>query len=381
MRSVAICLLSLCCMHSAYATGEAERYVFAWPFVDAAELEPRGGTTRGPVVDLRAEPTRAWASLQEEGLSEQERDRRAILALAGDHRTSFDFLEVVVFHPPYEPAQPYRSWATERIYVLEDRPDFVSLQHVLVMFHLTADGERQGPFVQKHWRQDWQYEPALVLEYTGDRVWRERAVAPEERAGRWAQSVFHVDDSPRYGSVGKWRHSASASFWTDGGTWRPLPQREHTVRDDYDVLVGTNRLTVQPTGWVHEQDNLKTVLGDAGILAAPSYRAREIGVNRYERIEAFDFSAADDYWQATSTFWAEVRTTWEQRLGEQPLRVQETCAGIPSFMRLFTFAGALAGGREPNAGEIRSFVHAEIDCIVDPAGTTAAAAAQRRQLP
>ena len=66
-----------------------------------------------------------------------------------------------------------------------------------------------------------------------------------------------------------------------------------------------NRHTILADGWTHEQDNLKTV------LKAPSqvktHIAREIGLNRYQRIKNFDFSAGDSYWKNTKSFWSDVR--------------------------------------------------------------------------
>ena len=85
-------------------------YVFGWPFVEPEAIAPRGGTTEGPAVELVQEPTEAFQRLQGEGINPRERDRRAILALAGAHRVSFDFLEVMGYSPDFEPAAPYRSW-------------------------------------------------------------------------------------------------------------------------------------------------------------------------------------------------------------------------------------------------------------------------------
>src|SRR5258706_7992278 len=129
-------------------------YVFAWPFV-RVPMEPRGGTTRGAEVTLATAPSEAWQRLHAPGLSARERDRAAILAMAGDYRVSFDFLETILFEPGAPPARPYRSWATERVYVIEDRPDRIRLQHILVMFVVDDAGRQSGPLVQKHWRQDW----------------------------------------------------------------------------------------------------------------------------------------------------------------------------------------------------------------------------------
>lgn len=38
--------------------------------------------------------------------------------------------------------------------------------------------------------------------------------------------------------------------------------------------------------------------------------AREQGVNRYQRIVDFDFTAGDRYWQQTGPFWLQVRAFW-----------------------------------------------------------------------
>jgi hypothetical protein len=335
-------------------------YVFAWPFIDPSGLAPRGGTTRGGSVTLAPEPSPAWQALQAPGLSPYERDRAAILAMAGDYRTSFDFLETVVFEPPHRPAAPYRSWGTERVYVVEDRGDFISLQHVLEMVVVDDEGRQQGPFVQKHWRQDWQYQPSQLVEYRGRDWWERRALSPEERRGAWSQAVHQVDDTPRYASVGRWEHGPTYSSWTGNRTGRPLPRREHTVRDDYDLLSAVNRHTILPNGWVHEQDNLKVVTGPP---ARP--KAREVGVDRYELIAGFDFAPADAYWRATGPFWRIVRDAWTARLGAAPaLHVSTTCKGTPVFAMFFEYAARLEGDAPPSDAEMRAFVDETLDCVV-----------------
>ena len=341
-------------------------YLFSWGFVAPEVLPPRGGTSRGLGVELDTEPSAAWRALQSDSLDLRERDRAAILALAGDYRASFDFLETVRFDGATRPARPYRSWGTERIYVVEDGPRFVRLQHILVMVVEKEDGELLGPFVQKHWRQDWRYEPDRRLRYHGLERWRVEDVAPEESRGRWSQTVFQVDDSPRYASIGSWEHGPQASVWTGDEGWRPLPRRESSVRDDYHVLQGRHRLTVMPLGWVHEQDNLKRAL-DTNTGRPLADRAREVGVNRYQRIRDFDFSAGDEYWQATGRFWSTVRTAWAARLGTgQRLRVATECEDEEAFVPFFRAADrVLTDGPAPDA-EQRAEVERILDCLVTP---------------
>jgi len=324
------------------------RYTFSWPYADGADMAPRGGTTRGPAVTLAAGPTEGWQRLQEPGLTRFERDRRAILAMAGEYRTSFDFIETVGFAPDFEAARPYQSWATERIDVIEDSGDRIVLQHIIVMQYVDADGSVQGPVVQKHWRQDWVYEDTSVHAYSGNGSWTERTFAPDEVAGRWSQAVYQVDDSPRYEAVGDWVHRGNYSAWTSDETWRPLPRRESSVRDDYNVLIGTNRHTITPTGWVQEEENLKAVLDAGGALDPDqAFVAREQGVNRYEAIAGFDFSAGDEYWDATADFWADVRAAWAgvyASRGRFEIVVPQD--GQPLFMPMFEYAAELESGRD-----------------------------------
>lgn len=356
-------LSALACATSS-ETRPAAPYVFAWPFLDPERMEPRGGTSRGSDVKLALEPSEAWRKLRQPGLGAQARDRAAILAMAGDYRTSFDFLETVLFEPGAAPARPYRSWGTERVYVLDDRPDFVSLQHVMVMFVVDDEGQRQGPFVQKHWRQDWQYEPQAQLEYRGFRRWQARKLPAGERRGAWSQTVYQVDDSPRYASTGRWRHDGQASVWEGGEAWRPLPRREHTVRSDYQVLAGRNRHTVLPTGWVHEQDNVKLVVEEPQ-RRVTGRRAREVGVNRYERLSGFDFAAGDAYWNATAPFWGLVRQGWAARAaGGRELRVARQCDGEPAFVPFFRLAGRLSEGEALARDAQQAEVERILDCLV-----------------
>jgi hypothetical protein len=349
------------------SSASARRYTFSWPYAAGSEMRPRGGTTRGPAVQLRESPTAAWTQLQEPGLAKFERDRRAILAMAGEYRTTFDFIETVGFSPGFEPAQPYQSWATEKIDVLEDVGNRIVLQHIIVMRYLDADGNVQGPVVQKHWRQDWVYEDTSIHAYSGNGSWTEQRPEAAAVAGRWSQAVYQVDDSPRYESLGDWVHFGGYSAWTSDETWRPLPRRESGVRNDYNVLIGTNRHTITPTGWVHEEENLKAVIDGAGRLDADqAFLARELGVNRYEAIMDFDFSARDEYWQATAEFWSDVRAEWAAVFGERDRFAMVTPPGAPPlFQPLFIYASDLEAGNDYVSSAGREFIRQTLADYLD----------------
>jgi hypothetical protein len=329
---------------------QPSQFTFAWP-LDEKALKPRGASTRGAPVVLEAAPSEAWRRLQEPGLSALERDRRAILAMAGPYRVSFDFLEVVRYDPRLKPDAPYQSWGTEYVFIADDRPSFIALQHVLVMRMLQPGGQVSEPMVVRHWRQEWRYEADSLLAYEGANTWARRAVPAGERRGAWVQSVLQVDDSPRYAARGRWEHAGGVSTWISDETWRPLPRREFSVRKDYDVLVGTNRHTITPQGWVQEENNLKLA------LAERRYVAREYGVARYERIRDYDFSEGEKYYTRTEPFWSEVRAAWrELEEGSGRFAVRAPVDQAQLFVPFFEYAGKLADGAPFDRGEARAFI-------------------------
>ena len=357
----------LCCYPYAAAQSPPERrqFTFSWPFSADTSMAPRGGSSRGAPITLAVGPSAQWLHLRETGISTFERDRRAILAMAGDYRTSFDFIETVGYAADFDPARPYQSWGTERIYVVEDSGHRIVLQHIMSMFIVNDDEEILGPFVQKHWRQEWRYEPEQIHVFAGADRWRQ--IVPDSSEGRWSQSVFQVDDSPRYAALGQWQHNASFSAWISDNTWRPLPRRESSVRDDYSILTGTNRHTILPGGWVQEEENLKTVLNEnAEISSQMPFLARELGVNRYELIEDFDFSAADAYWDATQHFWADVRAGWDEIFSSRrEFRFEEVDDDVALWQVMFEYAGELESGADYEPGESRRFVEETLARYVD----------------
>lgn len=284
--------------------------------------------------------------------------------MAGPYRTSFNFLEVVGYTQSFTPDQPYQSWSTEYVYIVEDRDDFISLQHIMVMFVEKDDSSILGPIVMKHWRQDWQYEKKKLLAYMGHNKWGKITVSRKKRKGTWAQSVYQVDDSPRYESYGRWQHYNGFSTWVSEPTWRPLPRREYTVRDDYQVLEGINRHTITPNGWVHEQENYKVALGHESGSQIPHtnnrYLSKEIGLNRYERIVGHDFSAGDAYWKKTGAYWGEVRKFWNKYIAKNKhIELQKYVDEIPMFIPLFEYANNIESDKYQTE-ETKAFIEETI---------------------
>ena len=337
------------------------QYTFSWSFQKDSMMKPRGGTTTGEKIILDQSTNEKWNSIQENGLSKFERDRRAILAMSGGFRTSFDFLETLGFTEGHIPARPYQSWGTEYIYVVEDKNTFISLQHILVMYFQPSTDLKPEPMVMKHWRQDWHFEDDNIHTFQGFNTWKEKTLDPKQLEGRWSQSVYQVDDSPRYQSIGSWEHTGNYSSWESEETWRPLPRREFSVRSDYDVLVGTNKHTITPSGWVQEEENLKVKLEQTGTLASTSpILAKEIGLARYERILDHDWTPGDDYWHKTGVFWQSVRKIWSGLIQDQPnLRLdEEKLKSKPMFMTVFDLANKFSDSK------INSRAESEIESAI-----------------
>ena len=161
------------------------QYTYSWMFSDADEMKPRGGTTAG--TKRCARPTglrRVFSSSSLPSSHRLERDRQAILAMAGAYRTSFDFIETVGFTPNYESRAPYQSWGTERVYVVADEPEFISLQHIIVMHFAAEDGTLSAPMVVKHWRQDWQYQDTAVHAFQGNGAFERQGLDATATAAR-----------------------------------------------------------------------------------------------------------------------------------------------------------------------------------------------------
>ncbi len=340
MNAVLGCLLLL--VSGLTAASEApSRYTFSWPVGPDAPA-PRGGTTHGAPLVLDETDSDAWQALREAYVPAFERDRRAILAMAGSFRVSFDFLEIASFSGAGSRPRPYQSWGTERVYVDRDDGRGISLVHILQMRIVGDDGRVGEPLVTKHWRQDWRYEPGELVEYQGGERWRKRPLKLTDTRGRWSQTVYQVDESPRYASLGRWEHNASFSTWLSDETARPLPRREWSVRKDYQLLRGTNRHTIVPHGWIQEENNLKAT---SSATALP-YLGREYGVARYERIKDPEFGAADRYYEGTRAFWGQVLAAWEQ-LWSQHSEVQLHASPDQSgaYAGLFELAEQVQDGR------------------------------------
>ena len=291
--------------------------------------EIRGGTTKGLDVELDVNVSEYFKTLQNNNLDKKDKDRLAILSMVGEYRVGFEFLETFGSKNNYKLDKPYQSWGTEMVVIIKDEPNFISLQHIMMMYFKDENGSVTGPYIQKHWRQDWEYEDESILNYKKNKIWEKSKV--NKNSNTWSQTVYQVDDSPRYESYGEWVHSKSASRWVSQSTPRPLPRREFSVRDDYDLLLGLNKITIMSWGWVMEEINEKIIIPN-------NYLGSEYGVARYQRISNYDFKPAHNYWDKTKNYWSIVRDKWSEVLSKKKVCLLESYEGKPLYLYKFNYA-------------------------------------------
>jgi hypothetical protein len=151
--------------------------------------------------------------------------------------------------------------------------------------------------------------------------------------GQWTQKVFQVDDSPRYEGSASWVHVDGKSFW-ENTTDAPLPRREYTKRNDYNVLVRTNKHEITKSGWIHDQDNNKII---REMYKKDVLLAQEKGFNNYIRVDNKRCIAAQDYWLKNKVNWKIVRSQWDDIFADnKDLKLKTAVNNKSLYMYLFS---------------------------------------------
>ncbi len=272
-------------------------------------------------------------------------DRANILAMTGNFKVKFDFQEQTSWQPDYTPIAPKVSGGHEVVRVIEDTGTHIKLQHILV---IEAEGKT---FLVKHWRQDWTYAPESTLVYDRANHWKVETVPEKMRNGRWSQTVWQTDDSPRYAGVGEWSNEGGVPRWRSGWTWRPLARRDAVRKPVYDRYMGINRHSPTPTGWIHWQDNMKMGMKDGKLVPF----VQEMTLNTYTRFDGFEAGRADAYWAKTKDYWAAVRAGWDEVIKRDGgIMVPELAdTGSASGERLMTYADEVEAGELTNDEAIK----------------------------
>jgi hypothetical protein len=254
--------------------------------------------------------------------SKFEQDRQAIKSLAGYYKVTFNYAETFSPDTAYKYHPRYQSWGYEWAIIVEDSPKKISIQHLLAVDDST---------VIKHWREDWVYEQPTILAFEKD---NKVNLKPQDIKGRWVQKVYQVDDSPRYESMGTWVHVDGRHEW-QSRTDSPLPRREYTKRNDYNVLNRGNRVYLTAKGWMFEQDNNKIARGADG----DKLIAQEKGYEEFTKVDEAKFAYAKKWWTGQQAYWTDVRAAWENVFAKNvTIKLSGKKDGKLLYQRLFELA-------------------------------------------
>lgn len=260
--------------------------------------------------------------------TKKEKDLASIKAICGCFEVNFNFAETFSYSKDsiYQPSENKYDKALEWVQLVDSNEDFVSMQHLLIV------GDILNPYVIKHWRQDWMYENTDSFPYAVDNTWPYKYNEVSEVKGQWTQRVFQVDDSPRYEGSATWVHVDGRSFWSSNAD-APLPRREITKRQDYNVTLRRNHHEIFDWGWSHEQDNDKLVreADKKDVILA-----QEKGYNTYRKVENERCIAAQVFWEDNKEMWALVRKQWNTIFSmRQKIQLKDKVEGKRLFQYLF----------------------------------------------
>jgi hypothetical protein len=231
--------------------------------------------------------------------------KKNIDALCGCFEVDFRYAETFSNDTTYKLKKPEYSKGLEYVVPVVAGKNKIVLQHLLVI---------NDTMVIKHWREDWEFEAANRLEYIGSKQWKKIAIPASETKNKWTQTVWEVDDAPRYQGTGEWVNANGKVYW-ENITNAPLPRREYSKRSDYQILKRGNRILVDAKGWVHEQDNDKVAL----INGIEKTIAQEKGYNSYAKTADSKCTKAQQWWTANAAFWNEVRTQWDAAIANRSI--------------------------------------------------------------
>lgn len=260
--------------------------------------------------------------------SKKKQDIKAIKSMCGCYEVKFNFIETFNYSEDstYVASKEKHDRALEWVQLVEEDDNKVVMQHLLLV------GTMTNPRIIKHWRQDWIYENKDFYMFNGNNNWNFVQMPKTEVAGQWTQKVYQVDDSPRYEGTASWIHVDGKSYW-ENTTDAPLPRREYTKRDDYNITTRQNRHELTSYGWMHEQDN-KKVIREAG--KEDFVLAEEKGLNTYSKVEDSKCEAAAKWWEENKEMWSIVRKNWDKVFAKrQDLSLKRTVEEKPLFMHLF----------------------------------------------
>lgn len=275
-----------------------------------------------------------------------QQDKESIKAMAGCYKVSFEFAETFAPDTAYKYHDRKFDWGIEYVTVLEETDKKVVLQHLLIV---------NDTMIVKHWRQDWIYENTEVFSYLKDNEWKKVKLTPEQYKGTWTQKVYQVDDSPRYEGYGTWVHVDGRHFW-ESTTDAPLPRREITKRNDYNVVKRHSHIETTSYGWILEQDNEKIIRS----ATEDKLLCWEKGFEKFSTGN-YNCQPGIDWWNTNKVYWNEVRKVWTEVFAQNnTLKFEKRVDDKFLFEHLFKLGDEYAKAKSFNATE----AHGKIKTII-----------------
>lgn len=260
--------------------------------------------------------------------NKKKQDKEAIKKMCGCFEVEFNFAETFKYSKDstYVPSKNKTTGGLEWAQLVDDDKNKISIQHILLV------GPESSPYIMKHWKQDWIYENRDFHMYNGDNIWKYETKEKESVKRQWTQKVYQVDDSPRYEGSSSWVHVDGKSYW-ENTTDAPLPRREYSQRNDYNITVRGNRQEITKDGWVHDQDNSKVIREEdkEDIVVA-----KEKGYNFYKKVDDSKCLAAASWWIENYSKWETVRSKWNEIYSRKSnLELHSKVDGKPLYSYLF----------------------------------------------
>ena len=252
-------------------------------------------------------------------------DEKAIKAMCGCYEIKYNFAET--FNYPkdsanYKASKVKHETALEWLQPIEDEPRKISIQHLLIV------GKEM---IIKHWREDWLFENTKFYDYNGFNDWKFKTFSKDKVKGQWTQKVYEVDDKPRYEGSASWVHVDGRNFWQNT-TNAPLPRREYTQRNDYNITKRRNDIEIVKDGWIHNQDNDKIIRDEKG---NDYLLAQEKGYNIYAKVDDSKCEAAQKWWKENKEFWKKVRAKWNAEFAKnKDIKLKNNVDEKPLYMHL-----------------------------------------------
>lgn len=267
----------------------------------------------------------ASLSLMGSYAQDKQKDIASIKKMCGCYEVEFNFTETfqATKDSTYKASPTKKDHGLEWVELVEDSQNKLVLQHLLIV---------NDDMIIKHWRQDWIYENTEFYQFFKDKTWKYLKLSPATVKGQWTQKVYQVDDSPRYEGTGTWIHKDGKDYWMNT-TDAPLPRREYTIRNDYNVLNRRNIHEITDYGWLHEQDNKKILRDENG---KDVEIAQEKGLDLYVKVDDAKCKAAQNWWKENYSLWKNVRAKWQTVYdADKTLNLENTVDKKPLYKFLF----------------------------------------------